>query len=141
MNKKGLNKMLTPEINDNLAEVTEEAAPSLGYQLDFERNRARGLIDDFAAARQAITLMLATEQGEHEIYPEDYGLKVIDLIGKPYSYVANELQRRIKETLLKDNRVTAVHSFTSTHKDDELAMRFQADTIYGSFQAEKEVII
>lgn len=65
----------------------------------------------------------------------------MDLVGKPFHYAANELQRRIKETLLKDDRITAVHSFKSTHQDDELLMYFTVETIYGSFQGEKEVTI
>lgn len=133
--------MLLPEINEDLTEIRNEPAPSLGYKADFDRHRTRGLIDNFEATKQAVILLLATEQGEHRIYSADYGLQIMDLVGKPFHYAANELQRRIKETLLKDDRITAVHSFKSTHQDDELSMRFTVETIYGSFQGEKEVMI
>lgn len=145
--------MLTPEIDDTLENITQAAAPSYGYRLDTEPatpvaekrndkrggNRVRGTIDDLAAVRQAVLMMLATEQGEHPIYAANYGLRTIDLIGKPHSYAANELRRRITETLLTDDRITAVHSFASQTSGDVLTMTFTVDTIFGTFQAGKEV--
>lgn len=145
--------MLTPEIDDTLEAITQTAAPSYGYRLDIEPatpiaekrndkrggNRVRGTVDDLAAVRQAVLMMLATEQNEHPIYPTGYGLQTLDLIGKPHGYAANELRRRISETLLTDNRVTAVHSFQNNSHGDTLAMTFTVDTIFGTFQAGKEV--
>lgn len=129
--------MLTPEIDDTLEAITQTAAPSYGYRLDTEQHRVRGTIDDLAAVRQAVLMMLATEQNEHSIYPNGYGLRTIDLIGKPHSYATNELRRRITETLLTDDRITAVHSFQSSASGDSLSMTFTVDTIFGSFTAER----
>ncbi len=131
--------MLTPEIDDTLLDVVQTTTPSYGYRLDAQAGRARGTIDDLAAARQAVLMILATEQNEHPIYPTGYGLRTIDLIGKPHSYAANELRRRITEALLQDDRITAVHSFQSSANGDALSMRFTVDTIFGTFTAEKEV--
>ena len=133
--------MLTPVIDDSLADVTDEPAPSLGYALDTARSRVRGTVDELKAVQQAVLMILATEQGEHAIYRPDYGLKVVDLIGKPYNYVTNELQRRIKEALLRDDRIEAVHSFVSSHDGDQLMMSFVVDCIFGSFAVSKEVPI
>lgn len=129
--------MLTPEIDDTLEAITQTAAPSYGYRLDTEQNRVRGTVDDLAAVRQAVLMMLATEQNEHPIYPTGYGLQTLDLIGKPHGYAANELRRRITETLTSDDRITAVHSFQSSSHGDTLTMTFTVETIFGSFTAER----
>ena len=131
--------MLTPMIDESLVDATDEPAPSLGYALDTVRSRVRGTVDELKAVQQAVLMILATEQGEHTVYGADYGLKVADLIGKPYSYVTNELQRRIKEALLQDDRIEAVHSFASSYDGDQLLMSFTVDCIFGTFNADKEV--
>lgn len=131
--------MLTPIIDENLADAADEPAPSLGYTLDTDRGRVRGAVDEIKAVQQAVLMILATEQGQHAVYGADYGLKTADLIGKPYSYVTNELQRRIKEALLRDDRIKAVHSFSSRSDGDQLIMSFTIDCIFGSFSASKEV--
>lgn len=133
--------MLTPVIDESLADATDEPAPSLGYALDANQGRVRGNVDELKAVQQAVLMILATEQGEHGIYGADYGLKTVDLIGKPYNYVTNELQRRIKEALLCDDRTIAVHSFASHHDGDRLIMSFAVDCIFGAFDAIKEVAI
>lgn len=133
--------MLTPIIDDSLVDTTDKPAPSLGYALDAARGRVRGTVDELKAVQQAVLMILATEQEEHAIYRPDYGLKVVDLIGKPYNYVTNELQRRIKEVLLQDDRIEAVHSFASSHDGDQLLMSFEVDCIFGTFTASKEVPI
>ncbi len=133
--------MLTPVIDESLADAVDEPAPSLGYALDANQGRVRSNVDELKAVQQAVLMILATEQGEHGIYSADYGLKTVDLIGKPYNYVTNELQRRIKEALLQDDRIAAVHSFASHHDGDQLIVSFMVDGIFGAFDASKEVAI
>lgn len=133
--------MLTPVIDESLADAVDEPAPSLGYALDANQGRVRGNVDELKAVQQAVLMILATEQGEHGIYSADYGLKTVDLIGKPYNYVTNELQRRIKEALLQDDRIEIVHSFASRHDGDQLIMSFTVDCIFGTFNVSKEVAI
>ena len=131
--------MLTPVIDESLADAVDEPASSLGYALDATQGRVRGNVDELKAVLQAVLMILATEKGEHGIYGADYGLKTVDLIGKPYNYITNELQRRIKEALLQDDRIAAVHSFSSHSDGDQLIMSFTVDCIFGTFNASKEV--
>lgn len=131
--------MLTPVIDTDLTDIQEKLQPSYGYGLDTEKDRIRGMVDQLQALQQDVLVVLATEQGVHPIYGKEYGLKMIDLVGKPYHYVANELQRRIGDALLSDNRIKSVHSFDSQPVGDQLRMSFVIDSIYGSFIAAKEV--
>ena len=131
--------MLTPIIDESLTDATDEPAPSLGYALDTTRGRVRGAVDELKAVQQAVLMILATEQGEHSVYGATYGLKTVDLIGKPYSYVTNEMQRRIKEALQQDDRIETEHSFSSHSDGDQLIMSFTVDCIFGAFNASKEV--
>lgn len=133
--------MLVPKIDKKLADAKgqEQHMPGYGYRLDTEKNRIRGTVDYLQSVQQAVLMILATEQGMHPIYKEPYGLQTADLIGKPHSYAANELQRRIKEALLWDNRIHNVYSFSSYSDGDKLLMSFTVESIYGSFETAKEV--
>lgn len=134
--------MLVPKIDNELAEAKgqEQHLPSYGYRLDTEKNRIRGTVDDLQSVQQAVLMILATEQGMHPVYLDYYGLRTADLIGKPHSYAANELQRRIKEALLWDDRIYNVHSFHSHIDGDKLLMTFVVESNLGSFEAAKEVV-
>lgn len=135
--------MLVPKIDLELADSNgqEQSMPSYGYRLDTDKNRIRGTVNDLQAVQQAVLIILAIEQGLHPIYSAQYGLLTADLIGKPYSYAANELQRRIKETLLQDDRISNVHSFNHYSEGDKLLMSFIVESCFGSFETGKEVSI
>lgn len=133
--------MLVPKIDIELADAKgqEQHMPGYGYRLDTNKNRIRGTVDDLQSVQQAVLMILATEQGMHPVYFDYYGLRTADLIGKPHSYAANELQRRIKEALLWDDRIYNVHSFSNAFSEDKLLMSFIVESIYGSFETAKEV--
>lgn len=110
---------------------------SLTYKIDFKKNKIAGKIDGLEAVKQAVFLMLATERDYSEVY-NDYGIKIIDLIGKDFPFVISELKRRIAETLQDDDRITGVENFTFADSDDGLLVEFDVVTIYGVFH-EREV--
>ena len=118
----------------------EKDMPSLTWQANLEKEKLTGKIDELEAVKQAVFLMLATERGYSEIY-EGYGLKTVDLIGQDFYYTVSELKRRIKETLLEDDRITEVDNFKHEQQTDILSMTFDVYSIYGSFKVNKEVEI
>ncbi|HGL4193800.1 DUF2634 domain-containing protein, partial [Clostridioides difficile] len=85
--------------------------PSKTFKLNMERNKVDGICDDVEALKQTIFLTLNTERYQHLIYSWNYGAELNDLIGEPISYVIPELERRIKEALIQDDRIENVDNF------------------------------
>nr|DAI42438.1 MAG TPA: Protein of unknown function (DUF2634) [Caudoviricetes sp.] len=89
--------------------------------------------------RQAVYKILNTERYQYIIYSWNYGIELEDLFGQPIPYVYAELQRRIEEALLNDDRITNVHDFEFSNNGGDVLAVFQVDTIYGTIKASKEV--
>lgn len=108
---------LLPAISEEVVEefeYTEE--PSLTYKMrvDLEDGmvgQVIGYVDGREAVEQAVYKALNTERGEQEIYYGQYGVEIDDLFGKPIPYVVPEVDRRVKDCLLQDDRITAVSNF------------------------------
>lgn len=110
--------------------------PSFTYKIDFKKKKVVGTIDGLEAVKQAVFLILSTERDYSEIY-QDYGIKIIDMIGKDFPFVVSELKKRITETLKGDDRITEVEEFTFTYSDDGLLVEFNVITIYGVFHVQE----
>ena len=96
------------------ADTTVELMPSLTWHLDAENNRISGTTDGTDALKQAVFLMLATEAGAYDIYTDDYGRSLNDLIGKNVDYVQSCIKREVRMALLADARVGDVKNFAFT---------------------------
>ena len=76
------------------------------------------------------------------IYSNDYGIETMDLYGMPVTYVCPELERRITEALMMDDRIEDVTDFEfDTSNKRNVHVSFTVVTIFGDFQAEREVNI
>lgn len=84
-------------------------SPFLTYKVDLKKDRIAGYVDDEEALTQAIQLMLLTERGKYDVYPEDYGIKLEDLYGQSPELVKIRLPSRIKDCLLQDLRIEEVN--------------------------------
>lgn len=113
---------LLPAVSEEVIEEFDYAEePSLTYKMrvDLEDGMAGqivGHIDGREAVEQAVYKALNTERGEQEIYRNSngvyqYGIEIDDLFGKPIPYVVPEVDRRVKDCLLQDDRITAVSNF------------------------------
>ncbi|MFY0521316.1 DUF2634 domain-containing protein [Lysinibacillus sp. UGB7] len=132
--------MLPQVVNDGLTLDFEEVIePSKNYKLIPDKDRCVGFVDELEAMKQAIFLMLSVERYDHIIYTWNFGAEFKDLFGKPVTYVASEVQRRIREALLQDDRINEVDSFAVTTKKNKVHVQYTAHTIYGEITAEKEV--
>lgn len=107
--------------------VTE---PSLTYMMHVDANDGRdsrflGKTDGTEAVKQAVLKILNTERYGYEIYTWDYGVELQDLYGQPMSYVLSELEDRVTEALVADDRIESVEGFN--------AERTSKRTVYCSF--------
>lgn len=83
--------------------------------------------------------MLNTEADQYIIYPYTYGLKTLDLIGKPSYYVMAVLPTLVEETLLSDDRITEVSDFEFEIDKNKIHATFVVKTIFGNINTETVV--
>lgn len=114
--------------------------PSKNHKMHIDKNIVHGVCDGQEAMLQTIYKILNTERYLYSIYSWNYGIELQDLFGEPVSYVCAELQRRISEALMQDDRVENVTNFEfNTSKRHEVVCAFVAHTIFGDVKVEKEV--
>lgn len=125
---------MTPE-NDNLVPDFEVVAqPSYTYRLDMQKARINGFIDGQAAITQAIYKILTTERYKYIIYSWNYGIELADLIGQPIPYVYAEIERRVTEALVQDDRIENVVDFQFDNKDGAVITSFTVNTTFGAVE-------
>ena len=103
----------------------------------YEGNYILGFVDSLKAMEQAIYKIIRTERYKYIIYSWNYGIELEDLFGMPVEYCVVELERRILEALLQDNRITAVNGFefdTESERGTILIKKFIAETVFGEIQ-------
>jgi len=133
---------MTPNVGNQLkADWTIQTQPSKTYRLNVDTQTIVGFCDDRKAIEQAIYLILNTERFEWVIYSWNYGSELQNLFGKPIPYVVSEIQRRIKEALLQDDRINGVDNFSVKRDGNKLLIAFDVSTIKGVISASREVII
>lgn len=98
-----------------------------------------GYVDGLEAVKQSVNIILNTERYKFLIYSWDYGVELIDLIGKPMPYVMSEIPRRINEALTQDERIERVENFEFEKVRDKLKVTFTVITNVGDFSAELNV--
>lgn len=133
---------MIPQVTQTaLSEISFERYPSLTYALNLETNRIHGKTDGLEAVRQAVYLILCTERYQYLIYSWNYGAELAQLIGQPIALVLPEIERRVKEALTQDDRITAVDNFDFEVNRNKVHCSFTVHSIFGETQAETEVLI
>lgn len=121
-----------------LGSLVMDEQPSKQHRMT--SGRVLGCCDNLEAVKQAIFKILSTERYEYVIYSWDYGVELSDLYGKNPDYCCAELERRITEALLQDDRITAVDGFTfEKQKNGVIFLSFTVRTVFGEMDFSKEV--
>lgn len=128
---------LLPAVSEEVVNEFEYSQePGLTYRMKVDQEDGTagqiiGYVDGRAAVEQAAYKILNTERGENEIYRGQYGVEIDDLFGLPMAYVVAELDRRITEALLTDDRISGVGNFAfSIPKKGILHVSFLITSIY-----------
>ena len=130
---------MIPSINILTEEITERKYQNRTYNVVVESDRISGYTDGLDAVKQAVYLILSTERYKHIIYSWDYGVELLDLIGKPMPYVMSTIKRRITEALTQDNRIKTVTDFEFDRKGNRLYTSFTVVTNVGNIHSTLEV--
>ena len=135
---------MIPESNLLADELIEGEYPSETYKIelsDDSQHRINGHTNDLEAIKQVVYLILNTERYEHVIYSWDYGVELLDLIGKPIPYVLSEIPRRIKDALMQDERIENVKDFEFDVNKNTVKVSFVVVSDLGDFSDKLEVNI
>lgn len=133
---------MIPTVEDDLLddELELEIEPSKNYKMDIGHEVVNGYSDELEVMKQVIYKILNTERYQHIVYSWDYGIELLDLIGEPVTYVCPELERRITEALVQDDRIDSVENFDfDILKKRTVKATFTVHTIFGNVEEEMVV--
>lgn len=133
---------MIPQVQDDIRQdFTFEALPSKTFRLNHNSLTVTGTIDQIQAVEQAVFLILNVERYQWLIFSWNYGVELHNLIGKDPEYCLPEIERRVREALLQDDRITAVQDFQFEINKKQVLTTFTVVSIFGEINVEKVVEI
>lgn len=123
-------------IGGSLEAVEEVQETSRTYGVDFSAGRSIGYIDGLEAVKQAVYKILQTDRFMHLIYDANYGSEIAGLQGRDQGYIRSEIERRIRESLLADDRITEIENMEISITGDEALVTFTVVSAFGDFKSE-----
>ena len=133
---------MIPTASIVLRDIEIKRQPTKTYRMNLANKSIEGFCDNMDAMTQAVYKMLNTERFDHIIYSWNYGIEVKDLYSEPLDYVCLEIQDRITEALMQDDRITSVTDFDFEFPTkNTVLVKFTVHTIYGEIKEEREVSI
>ena len=130
---------MIPSTNNILSyDLEMETEPSVNYKMNIKQDIINGTVDELEAMKQVIYKILNTQRYQYIIYSWNYGIELMDLFGMPVIYVIPELERRITEALIQDERIESVDDFEFDSSEKRtVKASFTVHTIFGDVQTEK----
>lgn len=126
---------------DYIPDYEEIEIPSYTHKIDTNKDRINDYIDELEAVKQAIYKILNTERYDYPIYSWNYGVELSELIGQPVAYVYPEIERRVTEALMADDRIDNVSNFEFSNEGEKVFTTFEVETIFGNLMANLTVEI
>lgn len=119
----------------------EERKSSKTFRLNEKNKKIEGIIDGLDAVRQAVYFILSTPRYTLEILSWDYGVELEDLYGKERGYIEGDLERRVTEALMEDDRIKGLEDFKIKFEKEIAEISFTVMTDFGKFAVERSVTI
>lgn len=133
---------MIPQTDDDLLQdFTFETLPSKTFKLSHNTLTITGTVDEIQAVEQAVSLILNVERYQWLIYSWNYGVELHGLIGQPVDFCLPEIERRVKEALLQDDRITDVQNFAFKVNKKKVLTTFMVVSIFGEIETEMAVEI
>jgi hypothetical protein len=131
--KKGNSIMVPNGFYETADDFLKEETPAFSNKT-YDLDNMREFVDELKVVRQAVAKMLSTEKNRYPVYSENYGLETADLLSSGMSpdYICAELQRRICEVLLSDERITAVDDFGFDVSKNAVTVSFSVKTVFSA---------
>lgn len=131
---------MVPQTGSDLMQDFEiKTQPSKTFRMNYDRRTITGTVDEVQAVEQAVFLMLNVERYQWLIYSWNYGVELQNLIGSDTGFCIPEIERRITEALLQDDRITSVENFEFDIQKKKVLTTFTVVSIFGEIRTEMEV--
>ena len=134
---------MVPKNFVNIPDINIVTIPTKTYKMELEENsdRISGFTDEQEAMKQAIYKIIRTERYKYIIYDWNYGIELEDLFGMPVTPCVPQIERRIREALLQDTRISEVNNFEfDTSKKGVILVKFTAYTEFGEINITDEEV-
>ena len=133
---------MIPKNDGLIPDMEYEEQPSYTFRMNLEKEEVKGNCDDLDAVRQAVYLILNIELYSCTLVSWNYGVELEGLFGMPTTYCIPEIERRITEALMQDDRITKVYNFSfDVPRKGVIHTTFSVDSTAGTINAEKEVTV
>ena len=84
------------------------------------------------AIAQDIKFILSTERNMYPIMGSNFGIELLDLVGKDEKYIRAQIKSRIADALSVDDRIVKISEFTFKKTDsNSLSVSFNVKTVLG----------
>jgi hypothetical protein len=120
-----------------LEDIEEESLPTNTFLV--YADQVAGMNDNLEAMRQAVEIILTTKRFNHQIYTENFGIELDDLIGEEPDYIESVLPDRIREAFSVDDRILSEQNYVFKTVGDTMTITFDVVTVFGTFSEEVEI--
>ena len=127
---------LLPEDID-LDDVEFEELPTNTFLV--EKEQVAGMNEGIEAMRQAVEIMLTTERYDYQIYSENFGVELEDLVGEDPDYIRATFPEIIRDAFSIDERILREENYKFTVTGDTMTITFDVVTVFGTFSTGVEI--
>ena len=127
-----------PDLVD-LEDVEDESLPTNTYLIGDESRQVVAMDDGLEAMRQAVEILFTTKRFNYQIYSENYGIELDDLVGEDPDYIESTLPERVRDAFSVDDRILREENYVFETVGDTMTVTFDVITVFGAFNVGVEI--
>ncbi len=120
-------------------EISERKGGYKAFEIDFDKKTIGTLIGGKEALLQAVRVALMTQRHKYAVFSSYYGTDYEGAFDEGYSKAIGKLKNAIYDSLIYDERINAVDSFSFERYGTKIIVKFRIVSIYGQIDFETEV--
>lgn len=122
-----------------LEDLVDESLPTNTFLANTETEQIAGMDSGIEAMRQAVEIILTTKRYNYQIYSDNFGIELDDLVGDDPDYIETVLPDRIRDAFSVDERILSEENYVFTTVGDTMTVTFDVITVFGGFGAEVQI--
>ncbi len=124
---------MLPSSTIDETEVSEKKS-NKAFEIDFENKKLGGIIDSREALKQAIHIALITQRYKYPVFSHSYGTDYDEAFDDGYMKAMGKVKNAVCDSLLCDDRISAVEDFEFERKVGKIAVSFRVVTNLGDIE-------
>lgn len=109
------------------------------FIVNTEAGQISGMDGGLEAMRQAVEIILTTKRYNYQIYSENFGIDLDDLVGEDPDYIRTVFPERVRDAFSVDDRILAAQNFQFSFTGDKALITFDVITVFGTVNTEVQV--